>query len=230
MEKILANYKALTKFLALVLGTSYEIVLHWKDYDDSYYIAAIENPSVSGRTINSPITGFALKLITDGVYKEKDFVTNYKAVDKKHNTIQGSTFFIKNHQDTLLGLLCINFSANDHIALAKNLLKLANIQEDLFRTSGLVNESVIAGEDPLNPTEEVLLSSIEETISSIIDPTILASGATLSQEMKIEICKKLQENGVFKIKGAVPAVAKFINVSEPSVYRYLAIIKKKESI
>ncbi|EIR5586132.1 helix-turn-helix domain-containing protein, partial [Campylobacter jejuni] len=54
----------------------------------------------------------------------------------------------------------------------------------------------------------------------------LNSDYQLSIAQKEEIAEKLYEKGIFNIKGAVPIVAKFLKISEPSVYRYLKKFKK----
>ncbi|MFT8632944.1 MAG: helix-turn-helix domain-containing protein, partial [Liquorilactobacillus ghanensis] len=65
-------------------------------------------------------------------------------------------------------------------------------------------------------------------IYSIINPSLLKSDISLSQEKKIQICSKLNDRGIFQIKGAISKVAKLLKVSEPSVYRYLKIINEKK--
>ena len=42
MVSELERYQGLVHFLGQVLGSNYEVVLHWINQDDSYYIAAIE--------------------------------------------------------------------------------------------------------------------------------------------------------------------------------------------
>ena len=46
--------------------------------------------------------------------------------------------------------------------------------------------------------------------------TISSSG-----EEKIRVVKYLQDKGTFKVKGAIALVADKLDVSEPTIYRYL---------
>uniref|UniRef100_UPI00359C4EF7 helix-turn-helix transcriptional regulator n=1 Tax=Enterococcus faecalis TaxID=1351 RepID=UPI00359C4EF7 len=213
----LENYKLIVKFLSQTLGNNYEIVLHWLDTNHSFYIAAIENGFISGRDLHSPITGFALNLINQKVYLEKDFVTNYKALSET-NTLQGSTFFIKNEKQQLQGILCINFNLSNYIDIANKTLELANIDLSFLTEKKASPQSDI--------TKEILHSSIEEIIYSTIDPSLLNKDIKLSKKRKLEICKKLQEKGIFKIKGAIPKVATILKISEPSVYHYLKLLNQ----
>lgn len=67
----------------------------------NYHIGAIENSHISGRTTNSPITDFALKLMSSKAHEREDFVVNYKAETINGKTLKGSTFFIKDEEGNL---------------------------------------------------------------------------------------------------------------------------------
>lgn len=63
MDKEKLDYwKTIITFLHNVLGDNYEIVLHVVDEND-IYIGELVNSHISGRTISSPLTTFALDLI-----------------------------------------------------------------------------------------------------------------------------------------------------------------------
>ncbi|WEG74144.1 helix-turn-helix transcriptional regulator [Vagococcus intermedius] len=221
----IAFYSSLTKFLGATLGENYEIIFHVLE-TDNYHIAAIENNHVSGRTVNSPITGFALELIKSGTYIDKDFVTDYKTQTVNGTNLKGSTFFIKNEYQELEGMLCINQDTHRYEELSYELLALA----------GLTSHSLNDYPRPCQNTPEILKidsveileDSIEGMIYAIVSPDLLEQKIILSKELKLEIIKTLEEKGVFQIKGAVARVADIMNISEPSVYRYLKILETKE--
>ncbi|EAL5084671.1 DNA-binding protein, partial [Campylobacter jejuni] len=73
---------------------------------------------------------------------------------------------------------------------------------------------------------ETLSHSIEDILVQSVDSSYLNFDYQLSITQKEEIAEKLYEKGIFNIKGAVPIVAKFLKISEPSVYRYLKKFKK----
>ncbi len=213
----LEYWKTIIQFLHGVLGDNYEIILHVIDKND-IYIGEIVNNHISGRTKNSPLTTFALDLIKKQVYKDLDYVTNYKAIVSPQNKeVRGSTYFIKDENGELEGMLCINLDITAYKEIATNILNLANLNIDQLIPKIAPQTTIIPDEEPV----EVLSSNIQDIISEIIDPNLLSQNIQLSQDVKIEIVSKLSEKGVFQLKGAVSKVAEVLNISEPSVYRYL---------
>ncbi|NLM65888.1 MAG: hypothetical protein GX180_01735, partial [Enterococcus sp.] len=74
---------------------------------------------------------------------------------------------------------------------------------------------------------EILDDSIEGIVYSIVSPELLDQKILLSKELKVEIVRNLNEKGVFQIKGAVARVSEILNISEPSVYRYIKMVETK---
>ncbi|RKO64192.1 DNA-binding protein [Campylobacter sp. P255] len=210
----------LTQFLGQVLGKQYEIVFHVIS-DEGSYIAAIANNHISGRTTSSPLTSFASELVQEKEYLNKDFLCDYKARVGKSKIVTGSTFFIKN-QNKIVGILCINHDTTELRSAISKIIELEKINDfsDLLdihsqNNVNLHNMSNI----------ETLSHSIEDILAENIDLKYLNSGYSLSTEQKDEIIKKLHSKGIFNIKGSIPIVAKLLNISEPSVYRYLQKLK-----
>lgn len=230
MKKI-NQYRNLVQFLGESLGLNHEIVLHVIEENQSY-IAEIANSHVSGRTKNSPLTSFALELIQKKEYEHQDFVTNYKAKVTSGNYIQGSTFFIKDEDNNLEGMLCINTDYTKYKEIAEEVLKLGNIMNARI---GTVQANEPQGELLAVPFEEngeeyveALSNNIKDVIKDLIDPSILDENVTLNQDSKIRIVEQLEKKGVFQLKGAVSQVADILKVSEPSIYRYLRIVTKAQ--
>ncbi|MBZ7953951.1 MULTISPECIES: helix-turn-helix transcriptional regulator [Campylobacter] len=220
-EKQKEQFIKLTKFLGQVLGKQYEVVFHVIDKKGAY-IAAIENNHISGRTLESPLSTFASELIQKKVYLNKDFLYDYKALIGKNKLVRGSTFFIKN-ANKLVGILCIN---HDTSVIRDAICKIINIEklDDMGEFLSQDESSNLEINDLANV--ETLSRSIEEILAQNIDMNYLNSNYQLSITQKEEIAKTLYEKGIFNIKGAVSIVAKFLKISEPSVYRYLKKFKK----
>lgn len=204
-EELKNKYKKLVEFLGKVLGENYEIVLHDINKEGSS-VVAIENSHISGRSINSPLTGFALELIQSKKYLECDYLTNYKAKTKANLKINGSTFFIKNG-DQIEGMLCINYDGSKFEKISNEILKLANLE---------TQDTKITTQEAI----EQLSENIEEIIDTILQKHNLNIG-DLKPKDRAECIRRLYENGIFNVKGSIPKVAKYLNISEPSVYRYL---------
>lgn len=225
----------LTHFLGQVLGKSYEVVFHIISKKGSY-IAAIENSHISGRTIDSPLTAFASKLLQEKAYLKKDFLCHYKAQTKENKLLNGSTFFIKKGEK-LVGILCINHDTSEiqkavhKIIEIENLSGFGEITASLMSDSG---ESSSFGESPQPQNAQIsienLSHNIEDILAQSIDLNYLKSGFTLSAMQKNDIIKNLYQKGIFNIKGSLYIVAKLLKISEPSVYRYLNKLKKDENL
>lgn len=107
-EKILDRWKTLVHFLGDALGENYEVVLH-DVRPKSPGVIAIENGNISGRKLGAPITDKMLHVIETKAYKKTPYMTNYTGAVKTNAFTRSSTMFIKNANDELIGLLCINF-------------------------------------------------------------------------------------------------------------------------
>ncbi|KRN02308.1 hypothetical protein FD13_GL001987 [Levilactobacillus senmaizukei DSM 21775 = NBRC 103853] len=232
MSKTLNEYRQLVHFLGQTLGKDYEIVLHWKSERNSFYIAAIEHSYISGRNMNSPITGFALQLVQDKVYLQKDYVTQYFATTDDNRKIQGSTYFIKDGADGICGLLCINFDTSRYVNLANEVLRMTGVDmpsvNHLIQPNDGETDAVATLSEPVAAAKpaEALHADVEAIINSSIDPQLLQPGVVMTPETRVQIVQELSDKGVFQIKGVMPHVAKVLGVSEPSVYRYLRMIDK----
>lgn len=210
----------LTEFLGEVLGGSYEVVTHAIE-NGKASIIAIANNHISGRTLDSPLTTFATKLIQEKVYLKENFVCDYKASVGKSKLIQGSTFFIKN-EDELLGILCINRDTTELNQAISKIIELEKLED----FSNMLASTMSVKENSKITDIEELSHSIEDILAENIDLQYLNSGFMLTKDQKEDVISKLYNKGIFNIKGVIPTVAKYLNISEPSVYRYLQKLKR----
>ncbi|MGO1468850.1 MAG: helix-turn-helix domain-containing protein [Tissierella sp.] len=77
---------------------------------------------------------------------------------------------------------------------------------------------------------ESIPDSISTVTDDVLDDTLDYSDIPvthLKQEEKIEIVRKLNEKGVFMLKGAVSEVAEKLQVSEATLYRYIRRVNDK---
>lgn len=211
----------LVKFLAKVLGPHAEIVLHdLKNLDNT--IVALENGHISGRKPDSPVTDLVLDIIKNKRHETEDFITNYTGRSKKGSLLKSSTLYLKNDRNELVGLLCINVDMSVFMDLDKQLRTIINydLQEDVFEQP----DNSASGDR----IEENFAESLEDLTTSSIESVIRDCGVPperMSPDEKIEIVRQLNEKGVFLLKGEVSRVAKHLNVSEATMYRYLSKVK-----
>lgn len=211
-SEVLHIYTSLLPFLGKVLGPSCELCVHdIRNPEES--IIAIEN-SATGRKIGSPMTDLAYTTMEKGLYADTDSVLNYEG-SAKGKPFLSSTFFIKN-ENRLIGLLCINkdvSASNTAMAAFQNLLNAFNLA---------LPENSEYTETLEGPVSDLLPNLVAEAIAQT---NILPERMTRNE--KVALVQRLNEQGILSMKGAVKEIAAQLNISEPTVYRYLNKISNK---
>ena len=213
IHPIIKQYIPLVDFLAQVMGPYTEIVLHDVSNIDCS-VVAIKNNHISGRTVGSPATDLVLKILKDKKYKDKPFITNYRGISASGKLLKSSTYFIRDEQQHIIGLLCINIDYEKFAQFRNFLNELLDFPADNH------------GEDPLEHFSTSVKEIAHESIVSIMSKFDV-SPHRMSQEEKIKIVKEMYDNGVFLLKGAIGEVASLLKTSEATIYRYLNKIKKE---
>lgn len=217
----LDKYIPMVNFIAAIMGKNSEVVLHdLTDLDHS--VIAIRNNNISNREVGAPATDLVLKILKENSKYKGDFITNYHGVNKFNKLLSSSTFFIRDDDGSLIGLICVN---TDETALNSLMEAVSNVY------------SIYKKEPESEPKDdgesENLSSSIEELAQLSINKITSAKGITteyLKQEDKIEIVGELYEKGIFLLKGAVQEVANALGASEATIYRYIHKIKQQEEL
>lgn len=217
MRKEFLPYIKLVEFLGKVMGSHTEVVLHDMT-DPNNSIIAIVNGHVSGRKVGGPATDLVLKIINDHPAHPQNYLCNYMAFGEDGRRLRSSTFFIHDKNDKIIGMLCINMDC-------QALLDALDILKSLttFEPSDPTGDKTEAiSENLATSAEKLTLQSIREAVH--------ASGCPpdkMTQPDKIRVVKKLYGSGIFLLKGSVTRTAQFLKISEPSVYRYLKLIKQE---
>lgn len=216
MNDILKKYVPLVEFLGIVLGKHCEIVL--QDCADKQCIVSIANGEVSGRNEGAPLTDFALRIMSEGEWKDKDYICLYKGTTSDSRRLQSSTYFIKD-DEKLIGMLCINTDTTKYKELSDAVLKLGGLipefAENNFENNGVCEETF----------SDSLPEVIRNNIMQILEDSSLPPDR-LRQGEKIELVRQLNNRGIFQLKGAVSAAAEEFSCSEATMYRYLSKINK----
>lgn len=222
----LQQYTLLVDFLGKALGPDYEIVLHDITSEPSQVIA-IANSHISDRTVGSPTTNAALQMLAANSYKTNDFLYNYQVSTEDGRILRASTMFIKDDEGNPIGLLGINFDDSRYKDFCKKLLSVVHPDDFLAANPSLMPAARTAQEDNF-PQPDSLADDFSMDISTLMEKSFHAVTASvttpmerLNQQEKREIVHKLQERGVFKLKGGISFVAKRLSCSPATVYRYL---------
>lgn len=225
-KNTLKQYSSLVNFLGKTLGPDYEVALH-DVQPGSRSIVAIANGHISGRDVGAPMTNLGLEIIANKDYKNKDYNLNYNGVSKDQRVLRSSTFFIKDDNEELIGMLCINFDDRRYTELSEKILQLCH-PDKLIEQNSKYNsvDSIVQN------STETFSESIEEVTDTVLNKVLKDSNIPvdrLTQEERLHIVDILDKKGVFMLKGAVSTVANKLSCSEPSIYRYLAKINKKNN-
>lgn len=215
--KRLGNYVPLVNFIADLIGPHCEVLLH--DVSDVQKSGiAIRNGYISGRTIGCPMTDLGLELLENKTYLHQDAFINYLSRSANGDKFRSSTYFIRDENRELIGMLCVNIMiSSDNQAMKELTSKLVNILSNTTAEITSVNEE--------EPVVESLNTSVENLVDSTIHKCLKQSGVTadqMSTDDKIAFVQVLNNNGIFKIKGAISKVASTLQISESTVYRYLS--------
>ena len=138
--------------------------------------------------------------------------------------------FIKDSAGKPVGLLCINFDDSRFNELSEKLM--AVVHPEVFRGgTPVLNKTLSVSqeaplEEPLQITENFAMD-IGTLMQKMFDETTVSLETPLdhlNQYERKDIITKLNEKGLFQLKGAISFVAKKFSCSTATIYRYLSEI------
>lgn len=224
LPKILQPYTILVDFLAQALGPDYEIALQDLTSEE-HAIVAIANNHISGRRVGSPLTDAALQMLKSKAYESNEFLTNYKGISEDGRLLRSSTMFIKDENDTPVGLLCINFDASRYADLSRKLLSIVH-PESFIQNASFETES----DNPLikKPAAPSITENFPIDISALMQKIFTDCTASLetpvdrlTQHERREVIAALNNQGFFQLKGAIAFLSKKLSCSPATLYRCL---------
>lgn len=199
------NLKRLADAVVGFFGPSCEVCLHdLRSLQRSLvYIAG----DVTGRKPGAPATDLLVRALQQ---QRVEDLHNYRTNTGNGRALKSSTVFIRDAAGKPLFAFCINFDTTNFFNASQALQPFVNSFEQAAETS------------------ETFALVAEETIESLVNRSILALGkqpATMTTEEKTRLIGLLQQDGVFRLKGAVEQVARLVGVSRYTVYNYLRKIR-----
>lgn len=205
-RELLQIYIGMVPFLAEVCGPGCEVVVH-DVTDPEHSLIAIRN-SVSGRSVGDPMTDLAREIQKKGSYTDAEYLANYSGKSKGGEFLS-STYYIKN-EGRLIGLLCIN----------KDLSLVKEASRTLQGLLEQFNLSVAGPSDYVENLDNPMTSMMHSRIAEIIAESGVTP-ARMSLREKVRVVHRMNDEGVMMMKGAVAEIAAQLQVSVPTVYRYL---------
>jgi len=208
LNQYIKKYISIADFLGEVLGKNTEIILHdLTNYQKS--IVYIINGNISGRKIGDSITDLMLDFILSESKGNKQFICNYNSKNAEGKLLYSSTYFIRDDSNKIVGALGLNSDYQD----VKNTL-LPNYVDDKIASLNIIKENLSSD------GQELTLNKIDTIVNQFnVVPT------RMTPVEKTEVISALNECGIFNIRGSVQEVATKLQMSEPSIYRYIKKIK-----
>lgn len=140
-------------------------------------------------------------------------MVNYTAKARGKDFI-ASTFYIKNNGE-LIGMLCLNTDTT----IITNFMKAAHQFVDCLPMGETITGSTTMVEENLDVP---IVSFAESIISKTIADSNIPSERMTRQE-KMEIVWELTNQRIPRMKGAISEIAKQLELSESTVYRYISL-------
>lgn len=197
-----------------MLGKRYEVILHDLRYPDSSIVGLVGE--ITGRKIGGPITNFVLSTIKNYGNNAPDRI-NYRTLSNNGHELRSTTIFIRDDDGKIIGCLCFNQDLTDYLA---SISLLKDISDFGIQTHFQDHDEEHFAYDVTNVMKDIVITVLKETEKS---------NASMNREEKLKIVSKLDEKGIFAIKGSVEYVANCLNISAFSIYGYLKEIRSKNS-
>lgn len=208
MKNELDDYRKLIDFLGTVLDGTFEAGL--------FSLADPKRPALvahsgAGEHLDK-MRDFVVEAAGSQRFRDRGFFANHPIVVDVGKMLKASVLFIENAEGELAGALCLSMRCDLFFRMSDYMSKMLR-----FNTEGIDDPTPEAPEAPQEPS----LDTITQTVMSFgVEPE------RFTQAERQEILVDLYDLGVFKLKGAVAKTAEALKISEQSVYRYLAKIKK----
>lgn len=211
MVKELEQYVKLVGFLSDTLGSTFEAGL-FDLTDPAYPLITAAN---SQSSIQEEVRAFVTETVGSRKAQADSCLTNRPIEIGFGKMLKVSVFFIRNTEGKAVGALWISMRCDFFLKL------------DAFATSMLQFnvEDMDAEEEEIQKLPTATRKPSLDTIIEVIDEFGIEPGRMSMAERQEIICD-LYDMGVYNLKGAVAMTAEALQVSEQSVYRYIAKIKK----
>jgi predicted transcriptional regulator YheO len=202
MDENLRTLKGIVPSLQAALGCFYEVILH--DFADlEHSIAAIAG-GVTGRSEGGSVTNLVLMALKAG---KTDDIIGYATQLPDGRLLKSSTIFIKDGSGKPIGCLCFNLDLTALLGAEKAIHALTELRKP---------QPPEIEEDFTTEIGQLVAFMIKRAVDSIPKPVAL-----MTKDDKTQVVRRLDDEGLFLIKGAIEAVANGLSVSRATVYGYV---------
>jgi predicted transcriptional regulator YheO len=199
------------RLLGSMLGRECEILLHDVSRGEPF-IVAIENGELTGRDLDAPMTDLGHFLMTSPEAESVEFLANYPSEAGNGRAMRSGVAMIRDDNHALVGFLCINFDMTRGLMLKDMGTFLTTLRPLSF--SGFQAERFPGVND--GSASEILEKARQDFGKPL---------RYLDREERIKCIRWLEEQGFFKLKGAVPLLTKEMGKSRYTLYADIRAIR-----
>ena len=195
----------LAKALSAQFGPNCEVVIHdllSEDPDSS--IVAIENGHVSGRRPGDGPSHVVLEALNNKDSTNDDRLC-YLTKTKDGKTLKSTTVYLRNEDDTPIGIFSINYDITLMLAM-----------EDALRQFTATDSTDHAPESISQNVSDLLDELIEQSVKRVGKPVAL-----MSKEDKVKAIGFLNDTGAFLITKSGDKVCRYFGMSKYTLYSYM---------
>jgi predicted transcriptional regulator YheO len=202
--------KRLAEGIVAVVGQNCEVVVH--DFSNLEHSAVIVTGNVSGRGTGAPVPD--LEFISSSLKADASDELNYR-IKIGSRDLQSSTIWIRDNDGIPVGAVCINLDFFE-LNQAFNILDRVTAQ---------------TRKEPELTVEDTWAKDVDDLIKLSVVAYIRQAGISNIEAMthrnKLQLIEKVEERGLFKIRGATSRLAEILNVSRASIYNYRSKLNEK---
>jgi predicted transcriptional regulator YheO len=200
------NAATLADFIAALLGPDSEIAVHDLS-DPSSSLKIIRHGELSGRSVGAPATDLALRMAQECSGGDRaDYLLNYRSKTRDGASLRSSTLAIKDDSGQVVSLLCVN------------------TDDSRYRRAMEAVQALLPADLSDAQHEEHLSGSVDDVGVDIMQSVLgryPVEAARLSADEKARVVAEFDLRGLFSIRGFVGKAALALDISEPTLYRYL---------
>ncbi len=209
-ECLFQNLQRLADGIVAMFGRNCEACIHdlTKVNSSLVYIRG----EVTHRRPGAPATDLLLKMVNS----DSGDLYTYQTTSGDGRSLKSTTTLIRDAGGRAIAAFCINFDTTEFYNASQTLLPFLPSAENTFPAD-----------------TETFAHLAGETIEAIFKGAVREVGkhpATMSVEEKNRLIAVLEENGIFKLKGAVEQVARMMGVTRFTVYNYLKKVRTTNAL
>lgn len=204
----LSSYIPLVDGLQRFLGEMYEIILHDTSRPASSIVHIAGN--LTGRATGGPLTNVVIEELKRHGNDAQNMI-GYRSQGPNGRLFKSATIFLHDSNGQIRGCFCINMDVT------------------LLQADFEIIQSILAPTGITN--REVFARDITEVVDQIVNDEIAAVGiptAKMTRAERTSLIQRLDEKGVFEVKGAVERIANLFDSSIYTIYSYLKEIRHDE--